>query len=195
MEEAGRDQHDARNTAEKSSHDMGSRVFRDHRDDATSTSGVEKSNGPFLTQLAQGNTREHLVEGDERGVDQSSVLAGTPACVAWDGGGEVPGLTYFSFSLEGVDLVSRAMKPKVTVETDCTFCTLHKTVLHSFVLGWEWGSGPPGSGSAALSWEVVEVEGRCGQEGGGELVADGSLGANPQPRRFGYRATSYVRPH
>jgi len=121
-----------------------------------------KSNIPFLTQLAQGNTREHLGERDEKGVDQCSVLAGTLAGTTRDGEGGVPGLTYFSFSLEGVYLVSRGMKPKVSVETEGTFCTLHKTVLHSFVLGWEWGSGPPGSGLAGLSWRVVEVEGRCG---------------------------------
>jgi len=107
------------------------------------------SNIPFLTQLAQGNTREHLGEGEERGVDQRSVLTRTLACATrggWEEG--VPGLTHLSFSLGCVDLVSRAMKPKVRVETDCTFCTLHKTALRSFVLGWELGSGLHCSGWA-----------------------------------------------
>ena len=140
----------------------------------------EKSNIPFLTQLAHGNTREHLGEGDEKGVDQCSALARALACATRDRGGGVPGLTHLSFNLEGVDLVSRAMKPRVRDGLDCTFCTLRKTALHSFVLGLEWGSGLHCSGFAALSWQVVEVEGGCGQEG--ELAADGGVGANPQYR-------------
>lgn len=98
----------------------------------------ERLNIPFLTQLAHGNTREHLCEGDEKGPRVRHTR--------W-----LPGLTDLSFSLNGVDLVSRPMELKVRDEPSCTFCTLHKTVLRSFVLGLDWVSGSPGSGFAALS--------------------------------------------
>jgi len=81
-------------------------------------------------------------------------LATTPACTRrFDGGGN-DFRPHLSFSLEDADLVSRAMKPRIRVETAYTSYTLHKTASRFFVLGWELGSELPGSG-LALSWQVV----------------------------------------
>ena len=61
---------------------------------------------PFLTQLAQGNTREHLDEGD---VDQCSVLDKDPRVrhTEWGKEGGRSVCPHLSFSLENADLVSR----------------------------------------------------------------------------------------
>lgn len=58
-----------------------------------------ESNVPFLTQLAQGNTREHLDEGDEVVLISVRFLKRTLACATQDGrGGSI--WPHLSFSLE-----------------------------------------------------------------------------------------------
>jgi len=104
---------------------------------------------------AVGTWKHSRAPGRERreGVDQCSALARTLVCVPRDGGGGLPGFTHLSFNLESVDPVRRAMNLRIRDELDCTFCTLRKRALRSFVLGLGRGSGPLGSGLVA--WEVV----------------------------------------
>ena len=97
-----------------------------------------------------------------------------------DGGGEVPGLTHFSFSLESVDLVSRATKPKVRSRliVPSALCTRQRYV-PSF---WVWSRDRD---SVVVGWRHFggkwsRPKDVADKRKGAILVADGSFGANPQ---------------